>query len=342
MSEGALTCRRGARATLQHVARNRRTTPLVLALYAIPLGLAGLGSGWAAADSLLHAPSWPDELLYGLSGALWLTFTVLYLWQGIWDGGSFSGDLRHPATGPFTSFIPLVGILLSAHYSQYSLTLGTWVCVVFILGLMLNAASLFAHWVTAGVTLQMIHPGYFVPMVAGSFVASIGFSSVHAHHEALAAFGIGIFFWPVLTAVVVTRLMSSGPLPPVIVPSLSAFLATAATASVAWIVSHPGPMGDAQYFLTGVLVMMIVIQIVCVEEYRKLSFSLSFWVFTFPIAVTGNYAIRWFAASGLEHWETWGWTALGLTSALVAAISTKTVVLIAGRRRASVPAAATP
>jgi tellurite resistance protein len=320
----------------------RRTKPLVLALYAIPLGLAGLGGAWAAADSLLGAPSWPDEVMYGLSSALWLPFTTIYLWQGIWDGGSFVGDLRHPATGPFTSFIPLVGILLSSHYSQYALTLGTWVCVLFILSLMINAASLFAHWATTGVTLKMIHPGYFVPMVAGAFVASIGFSSVQLHHEAMAAFGTGVFFWPILTAVVTARLMTAGPLPAILVPSLSTFLATAGTASLAWIISHPGPLGDPQYILTGVLLMMILIQIVLIEEYRKLSFSFSFWVFTFPVAVTANYAVRWFAASGLEHWDTWSWTALALASAFVVAISARTVAMIAGRREASVPAWVTP
>jgi tellurite resistance protein len=117
---------------------------------------------------------------------------------------------------------------------------------------------------------------------------------------------------------------------------------TAGTASVAWIVSHPGPLGDPQYILTGVLLMMILIQIVFVEEYRKLSFSLSFWVFTFPVAVTANYAVRWFAASRLDHSDTWAWTALALASAFVVAISAKTVALIAGRSEASVPAPPTP
>jgi tellurite resistance protein TehA-like permease len=305
-----------------------------------PPGRAGLGGAWAAANGLLVAPSWPDEVLYGPSTALWLPFTAIYLWQCIWDGGSFIADLKHPATGPFTSFIPPRSILLSAHYSQYALTLGTWACVLFILSLMINAASLFAHWATAGVALNIIHPGYFAPIVAGSFVASLGLSSVPPPR------GVGCLrgrrlFWPILTAVVTARLMAAGPLPPIIVPSLSAFLATAGTASVAWIVSHPGPLGDPQYILTGVL-MMILIQIVFVEEYRKLSFSFSFWVFTFPIAVKANYAVRWFAASGLEHWDTWAWTALALASAFVVAISAKTVVLIAGRRPASVPAPATP
>lgn len=213
---------------------------------------------------------------------------------------------------------------------------------MFILSLMINSAYLFAHWATAGVTLQTIHPGYVVAVVAGAFVASIGFSSVHAHHDAIAAFGVGVFYWPILTAIVTARLMTAGPLPPIIVPSLSAFLATAVTVTVAWIVSHPGPTGGPQSLLTGVLLMMVVIQLVFVEEYRKLSFSFSFWIFTFPVAVTANYAIRWFAASGLGHWNAWAWAALVLASAFVVAISARTVVLIAGRREQALPATETP
>jgi tellurite resistance protein len=101
-------------------------------------------------------------------------------------------------------------------------------------------------------------------------------------------------------------------------------------------------MGDPQYFLTGVLLMMILIQLVLVEEYRKLSFSFSFRLFTFPVGVTGSYSVRWFAASGLQHRDAWAWVGLALASAFVVAISARTVALIAGRREAPVPAPATP
>jgi tellurite resistance protein len=308
--------------------RGHRNPPLALAAFAIPLGLAGLGGGWSAATVSLGAPSWPSDLLYGSSAAVWLTLTGIYLWQVLRDGRSVIADLEHPASGPFTAFVPLVGILLSAHYSQYSLAAERWACVFFVLSLMILAARLFAHWVTAGETIQTLHPGYFVPMVAGAFVASIGFSAVHAHHEALAAFGAGAFFWLVMTAVVTTRLMTAGPPSAMVVPGLSAFLVAAGTANVAWIVSHPGPMGEMQYLLTGVLVMMVVIQLALFEAYRKLSFSMAFWIFTFPVAVTANYGVRWFAASGLSHWQVGAWIGLALASAFVAATGLRTIATI--------------
>lgn len=136
--------------------------------------------------------------------------------------------------------------------------------------------------------MQSVHPGYFLPVVAGSFVASIGFTSMHAHDAALAAFGIGAFFWLVLGTVVTVRLMTAGELPPAARTGLSANAAAPVTASVAWIVSHLAPMGALQLGLTGVLVIMPLMQLLLIGEYRKLAFSPLFWVFTFPVATTAN------------------------------------------------------
>lgn len=302
------------------------TGMLPLSLFGIPLGLAGLGAGWSAARATLGAPAWPEEVLYGAASAIWLILTTIYLLRGMRRKGAFRADLRHQIAGPFASFIPLVGILLSAHYTEYFPALGTWVCVAFIAALTVVATQLFAHWVTGGVSMQSIHPGYFLPVVAGSFVASIGFSTIHAHDAALAAFGIGAFFWLVVGTVVTVRLMTAGALPPAAKTGLSAYLAAPATASVAWMVSHPGPMGALQLGLTGVLTMMLLMQLFLIGEYRKLTFSPLFWVFTFPVATTANYAVRWFAASNLPGREIYSWIILALATAFVMTIALRSVL----------------
>jgi tellurite resistance protein len=301
------------------------TGMLPLSLFGIPLGLAGLGAGWSAARATLGAPSWPEEVLYGAASALWLILTAIYLLRGLRRKGAFRADLRHQIVGPFASFIPLVGILLSAHYREYLPALGAWVCIAFIAALAVVATQLLAHWVTGGVSMQSIHPGYFLPVVAGSFVASIGFSSIHAHDAALAAFGIGAFFWLVVGTVVTVRLMTAGALPPGIKVGLSAYLAAPATASVAWMVAHPGPMGALQLGLTGVLTIMLLMQLFLIGEYRKIPFSPLFWVFTFPVATTANYAVRWFAASNLPGREIYSWITLALATAFILAIATRSI-----------------
>lgn len=302
-----------------------------LSRFGVPLGLAGLGGGWSAARGSLGSPIWPEETLYGAATALWLVLTVLYVFRGLRRKGTFRSDLKHEVAGPFASFIPLVGMLLSSHYSQYLPPWGAWLCVASIAALAIVAAQLLAHWVTGGVSMQSIHPGYLLPVVAGSFVASIGFSSLHVHGAAMAAFGVGVFFWLVVGTVVTVRLMTGGALAPAAKTGLSAYLAAPATANIAWMVSHPGPVGTVQLGLTGVLVMMALMQVMLLPQYRKLPFSPAFWVFTFPVGATTNYAIRWLAATSLPGREIYAWTILGLATAFTLAIAARTATTAIAR-----------
>jgi tellurite resistance protein len=303
-----------------------------LNLFAIPLGLAGLGGAWSAAQTALGAPSWPEEFLFTASTLLWLVLSVLYCYRRIRSAGSFRDDLKHPAAGPSASFIPLVGILISVHYSEYLPAIGMWACLAFITALAIVATDLLVHWVTGGVTMQSIHPGYFLPLVAGAFVSSIGFSSMHAYQPALASFGVGVFFWLVIGTVVTIRLMTAGALPTQLIPALAAYLAAPGTACIAWTILHPGSPGAVQLGLTGVLVMMLLMQIVLIGRYRRLPFSLVFWVFTFPASTTANYGVRWFAVSDITGRDMWAWIVLGLATAFITSIAILTLVSIARRK----------
>ncbi|MCF4123359.1 hypothetical protein L1785_20540 [Antribacter sp. KLBMP9083] len=155
----------------------------------------------------------------------------------------------------------------------------------------LIAARLAAHWISGGLSgAEALHGGYFPPVVAGPFIASIGLSSVGLHALALYAFGAGLFFWLTLGTAVMYRHISGGEVPDSATPTLAAFLAAAATASIAWLVAHPGPgpLDDPQSLLTGVLFIMLFVQIALISRYRRMKFGMQYWVFTFPVASTSN------------------------------------------------------
>lgn len=299
---------------------------LPLSMFGIPLGLAGLGGVWSAARSALELSRWPEEAFFGSAGAIWLFLTAMYIVGGLRRKGAFRADLRHEASGPFAAFIPIVGILLSVHYSEYLPGLGGWISLVFIAALTVVVTQLLVRWITGGVPMQSIHPGYLLPVVAGPFVASIGFSSANAHDAALAAFGVGAFFWLVVGTVVTVRLMTAGELPTPARPGLSAYLSAPATGSLAWMISHPGPMGAPQMMLTGVLVIMLLMQVLLIAEYRKVRFGPLFWVFTFPVATTANYGIRWLTASNVPGGEVYSWAILAMATVFILSVAVGTIV----------------
>jgi tellurite resistance protein len=300
--------------------------------FAIPLGIAGLAGAWKAATIALGAPDWCNAVLYACSGIAWFALLGTYTRQIVSRRRSLWTDLDNPQTGPFMAFAPVAATLLAAHYSQYSLTIGRCFCGVLVGVLALLAARWFSRWITAGETLQTLHPGYLVPLGPAGFVSSIAFSAVKAHHLAIAAFGVGAFFWLVMTAVVTVRLMAGRQLPVPAIPTLSSLLVAAATANLAWFVSHPGPVADPQYLLTGVLAMMLLVQFFLLKVYRKLRFSLAFWTFSFPAAVTANYSVRWFSASGIAEHTVWAWTVLAVATAFIATITARSLANNSRRR----------
>lgn len=342
----------------QHAAPRRRVP---LGWFGVPLGIVGLAGGWAAAQADLGAPSWPAEILYALGTLLWAVLSVAYVVTALRaERRTFRQDREHPLTGPFSAYIPLIAILLAAHYATDLATgsgLGVggsnglqstagsdalrWITAAAVLALGIVAAQLVAHWLTGGIRLQDVHPGYFVPVVAGANVASIGLSQIGQHAPAMGAFAVGLFFWLVIGTAAIIRLISNGPdgqLPEPLRPALSAFLAASATSSLAWIISHPGPLGDVQDGLTGILVLMLLVQFTLVPTYSKLRPGMSFWIFTFPVASTTNYAVRFFSTTKLTGWEVYAWTILGLATAFVVAVALASLP----RRRAAaaeVPAA---
>jgi tellurite resistance protein len=301
--------------------------PFTLGLFGITLGLAGLGGDWLGAVTLLGAPTWPDEIFYAISAALWVTFTAVYLYRGAIRPRAFRRDLVHPFAGPLTAYIPTVAILLAAHYSTYFPRVGPWVTVGFVGILAVMSAQLVAHWLMGNLQIALLQGAYLIPVVAGPFVSSIGLSIVGFHQGASWAFGAALFFWVTFGTIVMFRLMTGPKLPTAAVPTAAAFLATSASAALAWAIAHPGPVGEPMNFLTGILFTMLLVQAVLILDYRHIPFGLSYWIFAFPIASTSNFLIRWLAASAGPGWQTWAWIVLALGSLFIVTVGIGTLLV---------------
>lgn len=303
-----------------------RTSPL--SYFGVPLGLSGLAGAWLAGHLYLGAPAWPLEILYALSGAAWLTFAVMYIIRGLRRPASFREDLRDPVTGPMTAFIPAVAILLSSHYAQYLPGIGPWITVFFVAALFLLAAQLVSHWFAAGIGVDSLNGSFFIPVVAGPFIASIGLTVVGFPDAALVVWGAGIFFWLSFGTLLMSRHITGSPLPTAARPALAAFLAAPASGGVAWTLSHPGPLDEVGYLLLGVLLIMLLIQLLLIGEYRKLPFTLQFWTFTFPAATSANFIIRWVSQAQYPGWPVFGWICLGVASTFIALIAAGSIRLL--------------
>jgi len=310
---------------------------LPLEIFGAALGLTGLGGAWAAASQFLDAPRWPAEVLYAIGAMSWTAFTGVYLVQSIRRSGKLRADIEHPVSGPFISFIPIVALLLAQHYAQYAPTVGRAAVVVFVALLALIAARLTAHWISGELQgAGILHGGYFLPAVAGPFIASLGLTSVGLREPGLYAFGAGLFFWLTLGAAVMFAHIAGGQRTDLLVPALSSYLASTASAAIAWLLAHPGPgpMDTSQILLTGVFFIMLLVQLALVGTYRRTASGMQYWVFTFPVASSANYLIRWLERADIAGWQPWAWAVVAIATAFVVAVGGGTIApLVLGRAR---------
>ncbi|GAA0928597.1 hypothetical protein GCM10009554_10270 [Kribbella koreensis] len=292
-----------------------------IALFSIPLGLAGLGGAWQAAAQLLGAPGLAADLAYAAATVVWLCFSVIYCVSALrHDLGRFHLDLRHPLFGPLTAYIPVIAILLIAHYAPDLGAAARWLTFAAVAALAINAAALVAHWLNAPLDADALHPGYFLPVVAGPFIAGIGLAAVAEMSVAVAVFGIGIYFWLLLGAVITGRLFFGSALPQPFKPVLSILLSPPATASLAWFAIKPGQLDQVQAAIGGITLFTLLIQLFFLPDYLRLPFSSQHWVFTFPLAVLGNLGVRWTAALDFTGWRPVAWTILAFSTAAILAI----------------------
>jgi tellurite resistance protein len=305
-----------------------KTGANLLSLFAIPLGVAGLGGVWQAMKLYLDAPAWPAEVLFGASTLLWAGITVIYIVNTLRRSVNFTADRQHAFYGPFAAYIPIIGILNAGHYVPYLHAIARLAVLAAVAALAVLIAQLLAHWLRGNLPANDFHPGYLLPTVAGGFIASIGLSVSGWHQAAQSAFGVGVFFWLTIGTLIVNRLFTGQPLPDATKPSMAVLVSPPATAAIAWLILNGGTMDTVAYLLLGVLTIMALIQILFFVEYRMLAFTLTFWAFTFPIAASTNVGIRWLTTIHEPFATALCWAAAALATTFIAILTAATVAHI--------------
>jgi tellurite resistance protein len=271
------------------------------------------------------ATAWPAEVLFGLSTALWISLSAAYIVMRLRGSGSFTADRQHPVYGPYTAYIPVIGILDSSHYVQYFRNAARGVVIVLVVALGVLLAQLLTYWLQGNLPVQAFHPGFFLPTAAGGFVCSIGLGLSGWHAASESAFGVGLFFWLVIGTLIFSRLFTAEPLPDAVKPSLAVLLSPPATAGLAWFFISGATMNAVGYLLLGITVIMLSVQVMFFTQYRILFFTPNFWAFTFSLAASANFIIRWISVERFPGWQAWTWSIAGLVTAFIAAIAVATL-----------------
>ena len=307
-----------------------------LNLFGIGFGLAGLATTWRVAADTDLAPTWPSNALVVVAAVVWLASVTRYLHYALRSLDAFGSDLHDMTTGPFMSLALITPMLLAADgVTPLSLTLARVLVDAFVVLVVLLGGWFTGTWMRGGTELDRLHPGYFLPTVAGGLVASASASDVGQPRLAEAMLGLGLVCWAIVGSMILGRLIFRPALPDALAPTMAIEVAPAAVASIAYLGITGGRIDLFAAALAGYGILMVAAQGPLLPRYLRLSFSLGTWAFTFSWAAVASALLLWIHSGGVTGDRVLSYLVLAAISALVAGIAGRT--LLALRRGTLLP-----
>ena len=260
-----------------------------------------LHSGANAVESNLDS-SWQGAVApflwwgaYGFAVLAVVIFALLLVCYGakmLYHFNAFKADLKHQVKINFLSSIPISMLIIVAFWSD--LSSGVDVLWQGILGLFYVASALqlilslyvMSFWFKESMKTALLSPAWFIPIV-GNLIVPLSGGLINAPKELLLFFfSIGCFFWILLSAMIMQRLIFEQSLESKFIPTLFIFIAPPSI----FVVDFHSLFGfhNALSFVGFNVALFFVLLLLSLGNiFTKLNFAPSWWAFTFPLCAFG-------------------------------------------------------
>ncbi len=290
-----------------------RLQHLPIALFAMVMGLSGLTLAWQKSATIFQLSPAIGQGLLVLTGGLFVILLIAYALKAIRYGGAVRAELDHPVKLSFFPTISISLILLgtATRHSLPDLSLVLWGMGV---GLHLVLTLFIVNRWMHHEHFQVIHinPAWFIPAVGNILIPIAGMT----HGQASISwffFSIGLVFWIILLTIIFYRVIFHDPLPGRLLPTLFILVAPPAVGFIAYegMIDGIDPFARILFNIALFMTLLLATQI---RRFAALSFFLSFWAYSFPLAAVT-------IASMVYHQQTGASWALGLSALLLAVTS---------------------
>ncbi len=297
--------------------------------FSITFGLAGLAGVWHLSAGFLGTPPAVAGLLAIVTLAVWLLLLIGYSRRLLARRATLTEELTHPITAPFIALIPLTLLVLIPVVASWSVPVATVVALICGVTLLVLGGWLTGNWLGRGVALESLHSGYYLPTVGAGLITGTALAAIGMRDLGIAAVGLGGICWLLLGSIINNRNIVAGALPTPLIPTMAIDVAPVVVAGNAWFALNNGATDTAQLLLAGFAALMVLVQVrLYVLVYRGLTFSASFWAFTFSYCAVASYALRWLATNGNDASRVVSWVIVAAISAFLLWIAVRSATAL--------------
>jgi len=311
-------------------AQPSRLKNFAISWFAVVMGMFGLTIAWNRAEHFWHLKFAVSSYLLGLTVAISILLTVVYIAKIFKYPREVLEEMKHPVKISFLPTISIGLLLFSIAFLKISPSISFWtwtIGTVMHFAMTLYVVSSWVHHTKY--EINHLNPAWFIPVVGNILVPVAGVT--HASAEiSWFFFSLGLFFWPVLMSIILYRLIFHGSLPERFIPTLFILIAPPSVALISWykLTGAVGDFGRIQYSIGLFFFFLIVFQI---KYFIRLKFFLSWWAYSFPIAALTIATLIMGKETGLAIYQGIAAGLLACLTVLVAVLIYRTVISISQR-----------
>jgi tellurite resistance protein len=255
-------------------------------MFAIVMGLAGITIVFQKAHEILGIGDMLGGILVSVVSIVFAIVFFIYLIKFFRYTKAVQSEFAHPVRINFFAAIAISFLLLAIVYRPINSTLAYY---LFLVGTITQTFFTFytiSFWINNNFELNHSNPAWFIPIV-GNVLVPVAGNNFFDNAYLMYYFAIGMFFWIILTAILINRIIFHHQLAQKFMPTFFIFIAPPAIGFIALVKMNGGDFSMMASFLYNLALFFTFLLFFMYKNFIKLKFFISWWAFTFPLtAVT--------------------------------------------------------
>ncbi|CCQ75168.1 SLAC1 anion channel family protein [Magnetospira sp. QH-2] len=300
-------------------------------LFAVVMGVVGLGLAWRKAHDVLDLSAVPGEAVLLLGGSLFLAILVLYGLKVLRFPAEFKAEMNHPVRANFGAAVSISLLLMASAFLGWNRAVaeGLWMA-----GAALQLAitlRMLGRWLFEAYEIHHSNPAWFIPVVGNLLVPIAGVKLGHLE-TAWFFFSVGMVFWVVLFSIVFYRIVFHPQMPPKLVPTLFIFIPPPAVGFLAYLLLTGGELDPFARILFSFAFFLVILLISLGRRFASVPFAITWWAFTFPLDAAALATLEYARLTGSTLFSGAAWGLLLLATGVVVLVLIRTFrALAAGK-----------
>lgn len=287
-------------------------------MYAIVMGMSGLTITYQKAALWLSFPHFVGEILMYITTIIFVIVSILYISKFAKYKEAVFNEFSHPVRINFFAAISISMLMLAIIYKEEYPTISAFFWYPGAVLQFYFTMRTISFWINQNQDLTHSNPAWFIPIVGNVLVpvGGMGFADLHI---LMYFFSVGIFFWIILFALLLNRIIFHHQMAQKFIPTMFILIAPPAVGFIAYFKMY-GIVDTFAIMLFNIALFFTFLVAFMYKSFLNLKFFISWWAFVFPVAAM--------AISTMLMYHEFGDAILLYFSYLMVAITTIIILIV--------------